>query len=106
MRKTLLIAVLLVIGGAVAAQAAVTTVIQSHTSFDKPELTVKVGDTVVFLNQDVVTHNIQIVNANNDIDDKGLQKPGGKVETTITSPGEYKVRCAIHPKMRMKLVVQ
>jgi plastocyanin len=106
MRKIMFIAVLLLIGGAVTARASVTTVIQSHTSFDKPEVTVRVGDTVVFVNQDVVTHNIQIVNENNSIDDKGLQRPGGKVETIISTPGEYKVRCSIHPKMRMKLVVQ
>jgi len=106
MRKTLLIAVFLVIGGAVAAHASATTIVQSHQSFDKPTLTVRVGDEIDFVNQDTVTHNIQIVDASNSINDRGLQKPGEKVTVTMSTPGEYKVRCAIHPKMRMMLVVQ
>lgn len=106
MRKTLLIALFLVIGGAVAAHASATTVVQTHQSFDKPTLTVRVGDEIDFVNQDTVTHNIQIVDASNSINDRGLQKPGEKVTVTISTPGQYKVRCAIHPKMRMTLVVQ
>jgi plastocyanin len=106
MRKTLLIAVLLVIGGAVAAHASMTAIVQSHQSFDRPALTIKAGDTIDFVNQDTVTHNIQIVDTSNNIKDEGLQKPGEKVTVTMSTPGQYKVRCAIHPKMRMTLVVQ
>jgi len=106
MRKSLLIALFLVIGGAVAAHASAISVVQSHQTFDRPQLTVRVGDTIDFLNNDTVTHNIQIVDASNSINDKGLQKPGEKVTVTMSTPGQYKVRCAIHPKMRMTLVVQ
>jgi len=73
MRKYLLIA--LFTGVAFAAQAADTTITQSHTTFDTDSATVKAGDNIIFSNKDDVTHNVQIVNADGDVDDKGLQKP-------------------------------
>ncbi|HUJ79839.1 MAG TPA: plastocyanin/azurin family copper-binding protein [Nitrospiria bacterium] len=99
-------AVLLVLGGAVVASANQLTVLQANTSFNVASLTIKSGDTVVFENKDNKTHNIQIVSADGNVDDKGLQKPGQDVTATLNSAGEYKVRCAIHPKMKMVITVK
>lgn len=88
------------------AHAAETNVNQSHTSFDVDEVTIKKGDTVIFNNHDDVTHNIQVVNSDGDADDKGLQKPGQSIKETFSQAGSYKVRCAIHPKMKLKVEVK
>ncbi|MBV8060223.1 MAG: cupredoxin domain-containing protein [Alphaproteobacteria bacterium] len=88
------------------AYAADTTVTQSHTTFDVDSLSLNSGDTIIFKNADDVTHNIQIVNSDGDVDDKGLQKPGQEIKSTLTQKGEYKARCAIHPKMKMAITVK
>jgi plastocyanin len=105
MRKPLLVAAALCVL-AVSAWAADTTVTQSHTSFDVDSATVKAGDSITFTNKDDVTHNIQVVDADENLEDKGLQKPGQDIKETFAKPGTYKVRCAIHPKMKMTVTVQ
>jgi plastocyanin len=103
-RKTLLVMSFLCI--APIALAADTTVIQSHTTFDVDAVTLKAGDTITFSNKDDVTHNIQVVNSDGDVDDKGLQKPGVNIHASFPKTGTYKVRCAIHPKMKMTVTAQ
>jgi plastocyanin len=106
MRTLLIIAVLVMAGGAVTAWAKEVAVTQSNTSFNMDNLTVNAGDTIVFENKDNKTHNIQVVSSDGSVDDKGLQKPGQDVKTTLTAKGEYKIRCAIHPKMKMVVTVK
>jgi plastocyanin len=105
MRKQLLIAAMLC-GITFVAYAADTTVTQSHASFDIDAVSIKAGDTIIFTNKDDVTHNVQVSNDDGDDDDKGLQKPGQDIKATFAKPGEYKVHCSIHPKMKMKVTVQ
>ena len=105
MNKTLL-AFAFAVGLPLCAYAAETIVTQSHTSFDSEALTVSAGDTVVFKNADDVTHNIQVMNGEGDIEDKGLQKPGEDIRQVFAKPGDYKIRCAIHPRMKMKVTVR
>ena len=83
-----------------------TTVTQSHTTFDVDSASVKVGESIIFTNKDDVTHNIQVVNGDGDTDDKGLQKPGQDIKETFAKAGDYKIRCAIHPKMKMTVAVK
>ena len=104
MRKTILVALLL--GVTFVARAADMTVTQSHTTFDVDSAALKAGETITFSNKDDVTHNIQIVNGDGDVDDKGLQKPGQDIKNTFARSGDYKVRCAIHPKMKMTVTVE
>lgn len=99
----LTLGLMLLAGVAVAAE---TTVTQSHTTFDVDSASIAAGDTLVFKNADDVTHNIQIVNADGDVDDKGLQKPGQEIKAPFSAKGDYKVRCAIHPKMKMTVTVK
>jgi plastocyanin len=104
MRKFLVAVLFLAI--TISARAADTTVTQSHTTFDQDELTIKAGDTVTFSNKDDVTHNIQVTDSSGANEDKGLQKPGQDIKETFAKAGEYKIHCAIHPKMKMKSTVQ
>jgi plastocyanin len=91
---------------AVPSYAANTVVTQSHTSFDVDDASLTKGDTITFSNKDDVTHNIQILDSEGNMDDKGLQKPGEDIKAKFDAPGEYKVHCAIHPKMKMTITVK
>lgn len=67
-------------------------------SFD--ELKIKEGDTVDFRNVDSVKHNVVAEDQFNFV-----QIHGSKDKHKFTKKGTYNVRCAIHPKMKIKIVV-
>jgi len=100
-----IVALAFVSGAAVAAFAAEQTVTQKGKVFSKPEVTLKKGDTIVFVNDDTVAHNIYSATAGNDFN-LGSQPPGKSVSVTFDKPGEIDVMCAIHPLMKMKVKVQ
>jgi plastocyanin len=91
-------------GAAVAALAAEQTVSQKGKVFSKAELTLKKGDTLVFVNDDNVAHNIYSTSPGNDFN-LGSQAPGKSVSVTFDKPGDIDVLCAIHPLMKMKVKV-
>ncbi len=106
MKKALLLAVVSLLSSTVLAEAAEVNVSQANQQFSEDAIKIKVGDTVLFKNADTVTHNIQVVNADGDTNDKGLGKPGETIKETFATAGEYKVRCGIHPAMKLKVSVQ
>ena len=67
-------------------------------SFD--ELKIKEGDSVDFRNVDSVKHNVVAEDLFNFV-----QPYGSKDKYKFTKKGSYNVRCAIHPKMKIKIVV-
>jgi len=81
------------------------TVTQSARAFSERELTVRAGDTVNFVNNDDVVHNVYSITDGHAFD-LGAQAPGTSAAHTFTVPGKVKVRCAIHPKMKLDVVVQ
>ena len=88
------------------AWAAVTQIDQIGQKFSKSSLAIGVGDHVQYMNQDDVQHNIKVIDADDDEDDKGLQKPGETIDVAFAKLGRYTVRCAIHPKMKMTVDVR
>ena len=100
-----IVALAFVSGAAVAAFAAEQTVTQKGKAFSKSEVTLKKGDTIVFVNDDTVAHNIYSATAGNDFN-LGSQPPGKSASVTFDKPGEIVVMCAIHPLMKMKVKVQ
>ena len=62
-----------------------------------------VGDTVKFVNDDDVDHNVMIKKMSFNSDQ---QKPGASNDVTFDASGKYKVRCAIHPKMKLTIVAK
>ena len=96
-------AVLACLDGATAAE---TTVTQSHKSFDTDQLSLQRGDVLHFENGDDVKHNLQLTGPDDATEDLGLQKPGETVDHVFSHPGEYHVHCSIHPKMRLKVLVE
>lgn len=84
--------------------AGLHSVIQKNQAFGVAELTVPVGDTVMFGNADDVSHNITVKSADGSVDDLGAQKPGLILKKTFDKAGVYRVLCQIHPKMKMTIV--
>jgi len=94
--------------GAIAARAAATMsdVDQIGQEFDPDTLTIAIGGTVAFHNQDDVTHNVHVIGADGTDADEGLQAPGKDLLVHFDKAGTYKIRCAIHPGMKMKIIVE
>ena len=86
--------------------AASTDIDQVGQKFSQTSLGVGRGDVVRFINHDDVTHNINVIDANDIGLDKGLQKPGESIEQVFDAAGKFVVRCGIHPKMKMTVAVK
>lgn len=100
-------AVAFVIGAAVAAQAAATiTVVQRGLQLNKSSIDIAHGDRVVFANDDDVIHNIHIFGAGDFDKDLGLQKPHVPLSYVFDKAGAYRVRCNIHPSVKMAVNVK
>ena len=63
-------------------------------------MTLKVGDAITFKNEDIVTHNVYSSNF-----DLKAQKVGDSKRTVFDTPGDYVIKCAIHPKMTFMVKV-
>jgi len=86
---------------AVKAQDASTVNVQAFV-FDSAEITVPVGTTVTWTNNDPVAHTVT------DVDqawDSGLFEQGGTFLKTFDTPGTYTYYCIPHPIMIGKVVV-
>lgn len=86
--------------------AAASEIDQIGQKFTQTALTIAAGDTVHFLNRDDVSHNINVIDDNDNADDKGLQKPGQTIDEVFGKAGKFIVRCNIHPKMKMTVTVK
>jgi plastocyanin len=80
-------------------------VIQKDLNFSPKKLTIKVGDTVSFKNEDVTIHNVYSLSDANTFDLGG--SPKGKVKTvTFSKPGMVTVECAVHTTMKMMIEIK
>ena len=86
--------------------AADINVDQAGQKFAPSQLTLKAGDTVNFLNTDDVNHNVTVIDTAGNSDDRGIQKPGTTVPVNFAKPGEYTIRCSVHPRMKMQIKVE
>ena len=75
----------------------------SNFSFNPGTLTVKVGDTVTWTNNDSATHT---VTANDNSFKSADLAPGASFSNTFSTAGTYPYRCTIHPNMTGTIVVQ
>jgi len=96
-------ACILSLGSAVAIASTSHTIGQAGKKFSEAALSVAVGDTVVFKNDDTVKHNIIIARMRFN---SGMQDPGTDAELTFDKAGTFKVRCGLHPKMRLTIQAQ
>ena len=79
-------------------------VAQKNKSFSVKKLTVKVGDSVKFVNEDSFAHNVFSLSASKSFD-LGSFGNGGNKTVTFDKAGKIEVECAVHPDMRMDIEV-
>jgi len=96
------------IGIVVAAAAATTITVGQHGMlFTQSAASLAKGDRIVFTNEDDVIHNIHIFGpSNDDSTDLGLQKPGATLSYKFDKSGGYRIRCNIHPSVKMAVTVK
>ncbi len=107
-KPTLLKRLLLcVAAGALAGSAAAAeqhVVGQKNKSFTVGTLAAKVGDEVLFRNDDAIFHNIFSLTEGQSFD-LGAYGPGISKKVKLEKPGRIEVECAIHPRMKMVIDV-
>ena len=78
---------------------------QKDKSFSVDQLSVKVGDTVKFTNDDPFFHNVFSLSPTSTFD-LGSYPQGESRTVKFDEAGEVHVECAIHPSMRMVIEVE
>ena len=87
--------------------AATVSIGQRGMVFARSSASLAKGDQLVFTNEDDVVHNIHIFGPGNDESTNlGLQKPGTPLAYRFDKTGSYRVRCNIHPSMKMVVSVK
>ncbi len=106
MRYAPTLAVALIIAAAPLTARAEQSVDQKDRQFSQSAVTVKVGEAINFSNSDQVAHDISIRNPDGSKMMSKLERPGDQATITFDKPGDYKVQCLIHPKMKMTVTAQ
>jgi plastocyanin len=97
-------AAVLFLGGT--AQAAEEHLVsQKNKAFSTKKMTIKVGDSVKFVNEDSFAHNVFSLSAAKSFD-LGSFGNGGSKAITFDKPGKVEVECAVHPDMRLDIEVK
>lgn len=78
-----------------------TTIAEQNFAFSPSTLTVKVGDTVTFTNNDSAAHNVKI-----DGQELGSQNQGESKTWKAAKAGSFPFSCIIHPSMTGQITVQ
>jgi plastocyanin len=103
----LAIAIAFLMGLIVAVPAATITVIQRGLALSMASASLAKGDRINFTNDDDVIHNIHVFGPESDDSaDLGLQKPGKVLSYKFDKTGAYRVRCNIHPSVKMAVTVK
>ena len=90
--------------GNVVALAATKTILQKGKVFSETEVVIAKGDTLTFVNNDTVTHNVMSKSPGNEFN-IGAQSPGMSAPVTFDAVGTAMIICAIHPQMRMNVQI-
>jgi plastocyanin/uncharacterized membrane protein len=78
-------------------------VILKQVHFDPPEITIRVGDTVEWRNEDIFSHT---VTADDGSFDSGLIDPGQSFQKAFRNSQTVAYHCRPHPNMKAALIVQ
>jgi plastocyanin len=85
--------------------AAEQVVAQKGKLFTPGTVRVKAGDTLVFKNDDSVTHHVYSSTKGQEFE-LDTTKPGQAVRRAFPARGRVEVRCGLHPGMRMVVTVE
>src|SRR5437763_16058915 len=107
MSTRLAIAIAFLLGVTAGVAAKTMNIAQHGLALSPTSATISRGDQLVFSNDDDVIHNIHIFGPGpDDSVDLGLQKPGKSLSYKFEKSGAYRVRCNIHPSVKMSVVVR
>ena len=87
-----------------AAMAAEYVVGQKGKAFSTKKLSIKVGDSVKFVNEDPFSHNVFSLSDAKSFD-LGSYGQGGAKSIVFDKAGTVEVECAVHPDMRLIIEV-
>jgi plastocyanin len=104
MKSMKIAAALAFLAGTTVALAAERTISQKGKVFSETAVEIKKGDTLVFLNDDSIAHNVLSTTPGN-VFNLGLIGPGHSTPVTFEKSGDMQIICAIHPSMKMSLKV-
>jgi plastocyanin len=88
-------------GSATSAVPSAVTVILRNMAFNPADVTVAVGGTVTFTNNDSVDHTVT-----GDSFDSGALAPGASFKQTFATAGSFPIHCTIHPSMTGNVTVK
>ena len=104
MRRLALLVITILAGLSAGALAANQMVHQQGRVFSSESLAIKKGETITFVNDDTVSHNILSTSKGNEFN-LGSQPPGTSTNVTFKEAGDVQVLCAIHPRMKLTVKV-
>jgi plastocyanin len=85
----------------------VVTVVIREFKFEPATVTVHIGDTVEWKNDDIVPHSATAERAEKKpAFDSGIIRKGAAWRYIAREKGTYKYTCTFHPNMKGKLIVQ
>jgi plastocyanin len=93
------------IAAATAVGAGEVRVAQKDKNFSVREVALKVNEPLVFINEDSVTHNVYSVTKGMEFEIR-TQQPGQTDSIRFSHEGDAEVLCAIHPKMKLRVMVK
>ena len=102
--RTLLSLALLGTLAATTALAGEVMIGQKGQMFSEEAVSIKAGDTIKFMNDDNISHNVMSKGPSGN-KNAGLQKAGDATSITYDKAGEHEVVCGIHPKMKLHVKV-
>lgn len=79
---------------------------QKGREFRPGTITLKRGDSVQIVNDDLDLRHHAYIDADGFRFDSGDQEPGSKTSITFPVAGNFEVLCAIHPKMKLDVQVK
>jgi plastocyanin len=91
-------------GGGAGGGGGGTEVSEEGIAFNPAEVTVSVGDTVTWTNNDSVGHDVTADSFSSG--DAGGMSPGDKFEHTFDEAGTFDYVCTVHPGMEGTVVVE
>ena len=100
-RRTLLIALALLSGATVPAQAATIQIVMDNLVVSPAEATAKVGDTIEWINKDIFAHTATARNGDFDV----AMPPKKTVTSVLKKAGTVEFYCRYHPNMKAVLTV-
>ena len=78
---------------------------QKNRTYAPGSVTVRAGETVRIINDDIFLHHA-FVDSETLQYDSGSMEEGETRDIAFPVAGEYTIKCAIHPKMRLKVTVE